>query len=454
MKQMQSVPLPTVADSSIVLPIQDELGQTVDERYAYWRVRILYSMIFGYAAFYLVRQNLSMVMPTLISEYGYSKTQLGAIITIWSVVYGVGKFVNGYFSDRSNARYFMTIGLLGAAATSFCMGFGTSLYYFGFFWAINAWFQSMGFPPVARLVTHWFSPAELGTKWGLTIISHQLGSASIALLAGYLIIHYGWQSAFIVPAIIVVGAALFLFNRLRDTPQSIGLPSIEQHHGLAKDQQEIEEEHLSPKELIMKVVNNRLLWYVCMANMFFYVVRLGILNWAPTFLNELKGASLMSSGWQVAGYDVAGMVGGIMAGWISDRYFKGRRGPVSVIYMTLLIGCLCCLWWLPAGNQVLSALTMVALGFLVYGPQVLAGVASADMASKKAVGMANGFMGTFAYLGSGLSGICVGWLADNYGWNGGFMFFIASALLSTFFFSLTWGYRPKVLEEVPAELQE
>lgn len=446
MKQLHNVRL-SFAESDLSMPAQEALKPTVEERYKYWRLRILYSMIFGYAAFYLVRQNFSMALPVISAEFGYTKTQLGAIITIWSIIYGVGKFINGYFSDRSNARYFMTIGLLGAAVTSFFMGFGESLYYFAFFWAINAWFQSMGWPPVARLLTHWFSPTELGTKWGLTIISHQLGGAIIVLMAGFLIQSYGWQSAFIVPAFLVVGISGFLFNRLRDTPQSIGLPSIEQHHGLVKEADGTEDDHLPPKELIMRVLNNRLLWFVCLANMFFYVVRMGILNWAPTFLRELKGASLMSSGWQVAGFDLAGMFGGIAAGWISDHYFKGRRGPVSVIYMTLLIGCLCYLWHIPAGSDLVSALTMMVLGFLVYGPQVLAGVASADIVSKKAVGMANGLTGTFAYLGSGLSGICVGWVADHYGWNGGFMFFVVSAFLSTFFFSLTWNYRAKVLEE-------
>ncbi|MBM3468206.1 MAG: MFS transporter [Alphaproteobacteria bacterium] len=453
MKQLQNVTLSSYAESAATLPPQVELVKSVEERYAYWRLRILYSMIFGYAAFYLVRQNqFSLAIPSLSAEFGYTKTQLGAIITIWSIVYGVGKFVNGYFSDRSNARYFMTIGLLGSALTCCILGFGTSLYFFGFFFAINAWFQSMGWPPVARLLAHWFSPAELGTKWGFTIISHQLGGAVITFIASWLILNYGWQSSFIVPSMIVVGIALFLFNRLRDTPESIGLPSIEQHHGLTDAAEEGEDEHLTPKALILRVMNNRLLWYVCLANMFFYVVRLGIVNWAPTFLRELKGASLMSSGWQVIGYDIAGMFGGIAAGWISDYFFKGRRGPVSVLYMTLLIVCLCCLWLVPAGNDLMSAFTMMVLGFLVYGPQVLAGVASADIASKKAVGMANGLTGTFAYLGSALSGICVGWIADHYGWNGGFMFFVISALLSTFFFSLTWGYRSKVLEELHEDL--
>jgi phosphoglycerate transporter family protein len=452
MKQLQSVNVSSFEDIVAIKSPQIGLAQTTQERYAYWRMRILYSMIIGYAAFYLVRQiQFSIAIPSFVAEYGYSKTQLGSIITIWSIVYGVGKFINGYFSDRSNARYFMTIGLIGSAASCFFLGFGASLYFFGIVYAINAWFQSMGWAPITRMLTHWFSPTELGTKWAFTSVAHQIGSAIIAFMASALILYHGWQAAFFVPAVLVFGVSCFLFNRLRDTPQSVGLPSIEEHHGLVKESREEEEENLPPKELIKVVLSNRLLYYVCMANMFFYIVRLGILNWAPTFLRELKGATLMSSGWQVVGYDLAGILGGIAAGWISDKYFSGRRGPVSVMYMLLLIISLCYLWYVPAGNQIMSALTMMILGFLVYGPQVLAGVASADIASKKAVGMAHGLTGTFAYLGSAISGICVGWIADHYGWNGGFMFFIVAAFLSTFFFSLTWSYRAKVLEEVESD---
>jgi phosphoglycerate transporter family protein len=458
MTQLNKMNSTAIAENTVSISVQiDEnipSNLSIDHRYKYWRLRILYSMIFGYAAFYLVRQNFSMALPVLGAEYGYSKTQLGGVLTLWSIIYGVGKFVNGYFSDRSNARYFMSIGLLGGALTSCLMGFGTSIYYFGFFWAINAWFQSMGWPPVTRLLTQWFSPSELGTKWALASTAHQIGGAAIVLLAGFLIQHWGWQSAFIVPGLMVMGVAAFLFNRLRDTPQSIGLPSIEAHQGLVENPEEAEEEHLAPRELIMRVLNNRLLWYVCLANMFFYIVRIGMLNWAPTFLRELKGASLLSSGWQVAGFDIAGIFGGIAAGWISDRFFTGRRGPVSVIYMILLVVCLFCLWYVPEGNQALSSITMMVLGFLVYGPQVLAGVASADTVSKKAVGLANGLTGTFAYVGTGFSGICVGWLADHYGWNGGFIFFIASAFLSTFFFSLTWNHRAQALaNQSPEEME-
>jgi sugar phosphate permease len=210
---------------------------------------------------------------------------------------------------------------------------------------------------------------------------------------------------------------------------------------------EKEEEHLAPKELILRVMNNRLLWYVCLGNMFLYAVRMGIFNWAPTFLKEMTGASLVSSGLQLSGYELAGIPGGFIAGWASDRFFSGRRGPVSVVYMALLTACLFYFWWVPASNLAMNACVMMAVGFLVYGPQVLAGVAAADFASKKAVGMANGLTGTFGYLGSALSGLCVGRIADHYGWSGGFVFFIAASFLATFFFSLTWNHRAKILEE-------
>ncbi len=416
--------------------------------YKYWQIRILYSMAFGYAAFYLVRQNFAMAIPAISADLGYTKTQLGLVITIWSIIYGVGKFLNGYFSDRSNARYFMSLGLLGSALTSLVMGWGSGMIFFGSVWAFNAWFQSMGWPPVSRLLTHWFGPRELGTKWGITNLSHQIGGAIIAVLAGYLIQNYGWRSAFFIPSLIAIAAAVLLFNRLRDTPQSLGLPSIEEHLNLVKTEKHIEEENLPTKELLRRIFCNKLLWYVCLGNMFLYIVRMGVFNWAPTFLKELKGASLASSGWQVAAFEVAGMVGGVAAGWISDKLFAGRRGPVSFLYMVAMIFCLIYFWFVPAGYDGLNALAMTAVGFLVYGPQVLVGVAAADFASKKAVGMAVGLTGTFGYIGSALSGVCVGWIADQYGWDGGFIFFIISAMLGAGCFMLTWRHRAKVLESV------
>ncbi|MEN8236429.1 MAG: MFS transporter [Pseudomonadota bacterium] len=425
-------------------PRDETMCDATRSKYHYWRWRIMYTTIFGYATFYLVRGNFAMAMPTLENEFGYTTFQLGIIVSIFYWTYGIGKFVNGYFSDRSNARYFMTAGLVGSATVNYFMGLGSSLIFFGFFWTINACFQSMAWPPIARLLTHWFAPKELGTKWGFWNCSHQIGGALIFIFSGYVIQWISWQAVFYIPAIIATIMSLFLFNRLRDTPRSLGFPPVEVYKGLPTPKA-TEEDDLPQRELIRRVLENKLLWYVCIANMFLYLVRMGVFTWAPWFLQE-RGSSIIMSGWQAAAFELAGLGGGVCAGFVSDRLFHGRRGPVGFIYMLGLIVALFCLWILPAGYASIDALILFAIGFLVYGPQVMVGVAAADFASKKAAGMATGLTGTFGYLGAGLSGIGIGLIMPHWGWSGSFLFFIFSAIAGAFFFALTWHSRAKSLD--------
>ena len=237
---------------------------------------------------------------------------------------------------------------------------------------------------------------------------------------------------------------------LRDTPESMGLPPIEKYKGnVTESSEEEEDESESLKDIIRNhILNNKLLWYVCFANFFVYIVRIGVLDWAPTFLVEAKGSALGKAGLKVAGFEIAGILGALLAGWMSDKIFKGRRGPVNVICMALLIAVLFYFWKIPAGNEWLDGMALFAVGFLVYGPQMLVGVAAADFASKKAAATATGLTGTFGYLGSTVCGIGTGLIVDKWGWDGGFIFFIGSAAMGTILFLLTWNHRSKALEEL------
>ncbi|MDG1436824.1 MAG: MFS transporter [Rickettsiaceae bacterium] len=406
--------------------------------YNRWRLRILISIIFGYGTYYLCRQNFSMIMPAFMEEFGYSKTQLGWVLTITSIVYGVGKFFNGYLSDKSDSRYFLVIGLVCSSIVTFILGFSNNLYFLAFFLIINHWLQSMGWPPAARMLTHWFAPHELGTKWALGAASHQIGGALTLIFSGYLVSNFGWRYAFFIPAMIAAIIAMILFNRLRDSPKQLGLPPVEAYKGNENFQEDTSEDHLSTMQIFCKVFANRNMWYICFANMCVYIVRIGIIFWAPLFLKEMRNISLEHAGWQVAAYEVTGLIGGFVAGWTSDKIMGGQRGPVGAVFMIFLALSLVVFWSIPEGYEVFSAFSLIIVGFFVYGPQVLVGVASADFASKKAVGTANGFAGTMGYVGSGLSGICVGTLIDNWGWSAAFGFFISAALVGAMFFMLTW----------------
>lgn len=196
-------------------------------QYGYWRLRQLYSTFVGYGVFYFVRKNISIAIPLLESSLGISKAAIGMIVSVSDVVYGVSKFVNGFLGDRCNARYFMAVGLLLSALANFMFGMNSAVGVLLAAWVLNGWFQGMGSPPCSRVICHWFSSKERGTYWSIWNTSHQIGLSLILIMGGYLGEYFGWRYVFCVPAAIAALTSLFLLERMRDTPASLGLPDPE-----------------------------------------------------------------------------------------------------------------------------------------------------------------------------------------------------------------------------------
>lgn len=401
---------------------------------ARWQLRILVAMIMGYALFYLTRQNLSIAMPELEKISGFTKQQIGWIFTTFSVVYGVGKLVNGFITDRGSARLIFTLGLIGSAIISILFAIYPGVFGFIVLAAVGAWFQSMGWPPVAKLITRWYPASELGSKWGLTNISHQIGSVVILAGGGYLIASYGWRSIFIIPGVVVLLGGVFIYGAIRNRPEDVGLSSALNAEEIAED-----DAPLSMREIFMEhILPNKYVWYVCLSTFFLYVVRMGFFFWAPMFLKEVKGVTLIQAGWVTAGFEIAGAVGGIAAGFISDRWFADRRGRIGALYMGALIVFLLYFWNVSEQSIYTLTLSTFCVGFFVYGSQVITGVLAADVVSKRVVSSAVGLTGTFGYLASSIfSGVVIGYMSHNYGWNVCFLFFVVSAFLGAFFFFLT-----------------
>lgn len=435
---------------------KSQYSDSCNKVFSYWRFRTMYSIMIGYASFYLVRQNFSIAIPAICSDLQITKADIGIVISIAAILYGIGKCFFGMVGDRYSARYVMASGLLLSAFMNICMGFSSIIPMFALFWSLNFCFQSMGWPACAKMLTHWYSPTEIGTKWALWNTSHQIGSAMIVLTAPFILSHFGWRYVFFIPSIIAILLAGFIFNRLRNTPESLNLPSVEKMTGIAsvaesekwKQEKEVK---LTYKETLKLALGNKLVWYVGLANLFVYICRMTFLNWGPTLLLESKGSSLAGAGLQMVAFDMASMCGGLCAGYISDKIFKGRRGPVSALCMIILGILVSVLWLAPKDSHITSSVCMLCIGFLISGPQILIGVAAADFASKKAAATASGFTGTLGYAGTAIAGFGAGYLADNYGWNAVFISTIIAAAASAIFLTLTWNARSQVLTEVDSK---
>ncbi len=422
-------------------PLQDEAQ--VDAQYRRWRWRMLYSSLIGYALFYFVRKNLSLAMPAMERDLHITKTDLGKVLSWHEVCYGVSKFTNGFLGDRTNPRYFMPLGLACSAVVNLCFGLSSAVWTFGLFWLLNGWFQGMGFPPCARTLTHWFGPRERGTMFGIWNTSHSIGAALALLVCSGLIL-YNWRLCFLVPAGIALLGAVFLVNRLRDTPQSLGLPSIERY------QAEPGSEEAMPPDLdarefrafVMRhVLLNPMIWIISAANFFVYTVRGSFLNWGPTMLVETKHIQLHHAGWIVAAFEIAGMLGMLVGGWMTDRVFHGRGGRACFVFMLACGACILTFWKLPGQSVLLNAALLCAIGFFIYGPQCLVGVIAANVATRRAAATAIGVTGLFGYLSGVLSGWKLGKIVQAGGWEPGFRTILGAALVATVLFALSWNAR-------------
>lgn len=417
----------------------------IDPTYKKLRLQVFLGIFIGYAGYYLVRKNFSMAMPDLI-EMGYTKADLGVALSAISISYGVSKFLMGTVSDRSNARIFLSLGLILSALTMIVMGvFPWAISSIAVMFALlflNGWFQGMGWPPCGRVVVHWFSVKERGTKMSIWNVAHNIGGGLMAPLAIAGFTLFGaWQGKLIFPAVIALAVALITYLLVRDTPQSCGLPSVEKYKGeYTKDYNESHEKELSTKQILLDyVLVNKLIWYIAFANAFIYLVRYGVLDWAPTYLKEAKGFSLSETGWAYFLYEWAGIPGTLICGWLSDKVFNGRRAPATIIYMLLVTVAVFVYWKNPAGNPLVDNIALIAIGFLIYGPVMLIGVHALDLVPKKAAGTAAGLTGLFGYLGGAVfANAAMGYVVDAYGWDGGFYVLLAACVLSILFTALTW----------------
>ena len=465
------------------------------KRFMSWQMRTILVTMIGYAIFYFVRKNFSVAMPALSAEYGINNNSFGWIIMAGSLVYGVSRFVNGYLVDRIRAKVVMAVGLLLCALSNFAFGFGADLsswltgvsngprmvemliLIMGVTIILNQYFQGLGYPPCARILPHWIHPSELATKMSIWNCSHSIGAAFAVVVCGYILGHFGsdlsadthlrltisenllatgttpadlernvttfithvgaWKWCFWLPACLAVAGAIGIFFGLKDDPKEAGLPDLP---GTSLGNYKGAKNKAARRKFESVMVwRNRWVWTFCIANLFVYVVRMGILDWGPKFLTESRGLSIGSATWSVAAFEIAGVVGTLFAGWATDKLFHGKGHRMCVFCMLGAAIFMTIFRFLPETTSLTwTVLVLVGAGFCIYGPQALIGIELGNQATKEASARANGLAGILGYLGAGLSGLLVGYVADAAGWTMVFQSIIIVAVIGMVILLTMW----------------
>ena len=424
--------------------------------YKLLRNRTFWGVTVAYSLYYVCRMSLSVVKQPLIDEGVLTASQLGLIGSALLFVYAVGKFLNGFIADYCNIRRFMATGLFISAVVNLLMGvLGflhgpaglSSLVVFSCFailWGINGWMQSMGSPPGVISLSRWFSKSMRGTYYSIFSATPYLGEFLSFIITGVVVGALGWQYGFLIAAVAgVIGSLVILFF-VSDTPESKGLPSVQNLSG----ETVTKEDTMPTKELQKMVLKHPGIWVIAISSAFIYITKYAISGWGVLFLQKAHGFTLEEATQIIAFSAAFGVLGTVLAGWLSDKVFRSDRVKPAVL--SGILSFIALALFLFAGGGYFMNIFYVSLFSLAVGVLycIVAGLMAVDIVPRKATGAALGVVGISSYVAAGLQDITSGLLiqynttvvdgVDMYDFGPVSWFWLAAALISFALPVLNW----------------
>jgi len=382
-----------------------------------------------YGAFYFCRTNISAAVPGMERELGLSKTQIGMVLGGLKLAYGLGQFVNGQLAEGLPARWLLGAGMLGSALLNVVFGLGATFHFLLFIWAANGYCQALGWPPTVRVAANWVPAERRGRAIGIIGTGYQAAAALTFVVAGWSAEWLGWRGALWAPAGLLAAAAVVMLLRLREAPQPESASRL--------------------RRAVRAGVNLRLtlanpaLWLLAVALGLLNACRYGFVDWGLTHLKETRGTGVGKAALQYAILPLGGIAGAYLGGWASDRFFGSRRAPVICLLLAALGGLTLLYEQAAAGSPAATVAVLLAIGFAIYGPQVLlVGTAPADLARGGAAAAAAGFVNFLGYLGAYAGDLLTGRLVDQHGWRVAVLAWAACAWLAALAVAPLWNAAP------------
>ncbi len=387
----------------------------VDQTYRSLRRKTFWGVTVAYSLYYVCRTSISLFKKPLIDEGVLTEGQLGLVGAAFLFVYAVGKFLNGFIADYCNIRRFMATGLFISSVVNLLMaalGFFHNMIpsvviflAFAILWGMNGMVQSMGSAPGVISLSRWFPLSKRGSYYSIFSTSPSIGKFVSYLVLGA-VGYFGWQYGFIVAAIAgVIGATLILFM-VSDTPESKGLPSVQELSG----EQLTKVDKKPTRELQKMVLKHPGVWVIAFSSAFLYITKEAVDSWGVLFLQEARGLTQWQAS-QTLGYSVAFSIAGtLLAGWLSDKVFRGDRAKPALLSGILCTASLVLFLFVGGGfalNIFYVSLFSFSMGVLYC---VVAGLMAVDIVPRKATGAALGVVGISSYIASGLQDITSGYM--------------------------------------------
>ena len=435
-------------------------GDRVDAEYRRLRSRTFWGASVVYSLYYVCRMTLSVVKQPLIDGGVLSASDLGLIGSALLLVYAFGKFVNGFIADYCNIRRFMAAGLFVSSVVNLVMGLlgflGRAvsipgivmMAVFFILWGANGWVQSMGAPPGIINLSRWFPLSKRGTYYSIFSSTPYIGKFLTFILTGVIVGALGWEWGFIFAAAAGFAGTAISLVFISDTPESKGLPSIQELSG----EKPVKTDSMPTRELQKIVLRHPGIWIIALSSAFVYITQYAISGWGVLFLQKAKDFSLQGATQIIAFSEAFGVAGTIFAGWLSDTVFRGDR--VKPVLISGIFCCVSLLLFLFTGGGYLMNILYVSVFSLFIGVLycIVAGLMAVDIVPRKATGAALGIVGISSYVAAAIQDVVTGYLIEGgadkaYDFTAAAIFWTSACVLSFVLPVLNWRSMMKKVVE-------
>lgn len=385
-----------------------------------------------YTCFYTCRYNFAIANKSISDEFGFTKAQMGTIITTALFAYACGQIINGLVTDRIGGKRAMLIGAIGTITMNLLFGiasFAGLLSLFLLIRGIDGYLQAFGAPGMVKINAAWFAKNERGRFAGIFGFMINAGRFLIntfgpALLAGFVFLGLWsvpalhWRWLFWIPAGLTSCFAIAMAFIGKETPQQAGFPPVD------PENTQSDQPRARISEVLGTIASNPVIWVVALAYACTGAVRQGIDQWFFRFMQEVHHLDLKDVRFTYLGFliPLVASLGSLVSGYISDVVFNGRRAPVAAALYFLETAIILAAAQFTSANT--AVVFLVLISFTANATHSILGTAAAmDIGGARMAGFASGLIDSFQYFGGSLAGLLLGQLLDR-SW-GNYFYFMA-----------------------------
>lgn len=401
-------------------------------RYLARRKIVFFVAYVGYVCAYLVRNNFKLTSEAMRLANGWTLTQVGLILTAFTITYGFGKFFMGMVVDRTSLRKTFALALGVSAAICIGIGFIRSLPLLFAAMLLLGMVQGALAPASMTMIANWYPNKTRGAGIAIWNTSQNLGGAGLPLIITALLAWSGPGNlavAFWVPGAVVLAISFLFWKIGGDRPGAEGLGTLDDIYGEAGSPQVHHEEAISYWTIIRKdIFTSPVILTIGAINAMLYMLRFGILNWMPAFLGTEMGFSRVQYSMAFSVLEWIAIPGSFFFAWLSVR-LPNRQSLVGCGGLVLLAGLI--LFYMGNTSYPLLLICSGLMGALIYGPQLIVNILTLNFVSLRTAGVAVGFVGLFGYIvGEMGANLIMPVLAEKFSWGVSLSFLSALSIVS------------------------